>query len=71
MRRAEEWEFLVSQCEFCSPELPKIRMPRHLRETYIRRVGDAVNIMIPFQVGGDLGFNLLGISLQVSSCRVA
>lgn len=35
-----------------SPELPKIRMPRHLRETYIRRVGDAVNIMIPFQVGG-------------------
>ncbi|KAL2295548.1 hypothetical protein Nmel_017963, partial [Mimus melanotis] len=32
-----------------SPELPKIRMPRHLRETYIRRVGDAVNIMIPFQ----------------------
>ncbi|XP_053854324.1 myosin-binding protein H [Vidua macroura] len=30
-------------------QLPKIRMPRHLRETYIRRVGDAVNIMIPFQ----------------------
>ncbi|XP_051495221.1 myosin-binding protein H [Apus apus] len=30
-------------------QLPKIRMPRHLRETYFRRVGDAVNIMIPFQ----------------------
>ncbi|NWS15850.1 MYBPH protein, partial [Pachyramphus minor] len=30
-------------------QLPKIRMPRHLRETYVRRVGDAVNIMIPFQ----------------------
>ncbi|XP_029821731.1 myosin-binding protein H [Manacus vitellinus] len=36
---------------FWSPELPKIRMPRHLRETYVRHVGDAVNIMIPFQVG--------------------
>ncbi|NXM06933.1 MYBPH protein, partial [Tyrannus savana] len=30
-------------------QLPKIRMPRHLRETYVRHVGDAVNIMIPFQ----------------------
>ncbi|XP_009992568.1 PREDICTED: myosin-binding protein H [Chaetura pelagica] len=30
-------------------QLPKIRMPRHLRETYFRHVGDAVNIMIPFQ----------------------
>ncbi|NWI90084.1 MYBPH protein, partial [Pitta sordida] len=30
-------------------QLPKIRMPRHLRETYLRRVGDAINIMIPFQ----------------------
>ncbi|NXH10281.1 MYBPH protein, partial [Bucco capensis] len=30
-------------------QLPKIRMPRHLRQTYIRRVGDAVNLMIPFQ----------------------
>ncbi|NXI34710.1 MYBPH protein, partial [Galbula dea] len=30
-------------------QLPKIRMPRHLRQTYVRRVGDAVNLMIPFQ----------------------
>ncbi|NXV72334.1 MYBPH protein, partial [Atlantisia rogersi] len=30
-------------------ELPRIRMPRHLRQTYVRRVGDAVNVMIPFQ----------------------
>uniref|UniRef100_A0A663LNI3 Myosin-binding protein H n=1 Tax=Athene cunicularia TaxID=194338 RepID=A0A663LNI3_ATHCN len=29
--------------------LRKIRMPRHLRQTYVRRVGDAVNVMIPFQ----------------------
>ncbi|XP_009876151.1 PREDICTED: myosin-binding protein H, partial [Apaloderma vittatum] len=30
-------------------QLPKIRLPRHLRQTYVRRVGDAVNLMIPFQ----------------------
>ncbi|NXE81470.1 MYBPH protein, partial [Cochlearius cochlearius] len=30
-------------------QLPRIRMPRHLRQTYVRRVGDAVNMMIPFQ----------------------
>ncbi|NXS57005.1 MYBPH protein, partial [Brachypteracias leptosomus] len=30
-------------------QLPKIRMPRQLRQTYVRRVGDAVNMMIPFQ----------------------
>ncbi|KGL90298.1 Myosin-binding protein H, partial [Charadrius vociferus] len=30
-------------------QLPRIRMPRHLRQTYVKRVGDAVNIMIPFQ----------------------
>ncbi|KFQ19358.1 Myosin-binding protein H, partial [Merops nubicus] len=30
-------------------QLPKIRMPRHLRQTYVRRVGDAINLMIPFQ----------------------
>ncbi|KFV57412.1 Myosin-binding protein H, partial [Tyto alba] len=30
-------------------QLPRIRMPRHLRQTYVRHVGDAVNIMIPFQ----------------------
>ncbi|NXG72006.1 MYBPH protein, partial [Baryphthengus martii] len=30
-------------------QLPKIRMPRHLRQTYVRHVGDAVNLMIPFQ----------------------
>ncbi|XP_075298856.1 myosin-binding protein H isoform X1 [Opisthocomus hoazin] len=30
-------------------QLPRIRMPRHLRQTYVRRVGDAINVMIPFQ----------------------
>ncbi|KAM6041266.1 myosin-binding protein H [Theristicus caerulescens] len=30
-------------------QLPRIRMPRHLRQTYVRHVGDAVNMMIPFQ----------------------
>ncbi|XP_015270165.1 PREDICTED: myosin-binding protein C, fast-type isoform X2 [Gekko japonicus] len=28
---------------------PKIRLPRQLRQTYIRRVGEQVNLVIPFQ----------------------
>ncbi|XP_066463893.1 myosin-binding protein C, fast-type-like isoform X2 [Eleutherodactylus coqui] len=28
---------------------PKIRLPRHLRQTYIRKVGQQVNLVIPFQ----------------------
>uniref|UniRef100_A0A7N4PE84 Myosin binding protein C2 n=1 Tax=Sarcophilus harrisii TaxID=9305 RepID=A0A7N4PE84_SARHA len=28
---------------------PKIRLPRHLRQTYIRRVGEPINLVIPFQ----------------------
>lgn len=31
-------------------EAPKIRVPRHLRQTYIRQVGEPVNLQIPFQV---------------------
>ncbi|XP_012998221.1 myosin-binding protein H-like [Cavia porcellus] len=30
-------------------EHPKIRLPRSLRQTYIRKVGDTVNLLIPFQ----------------------
>ncbi|XP_076987032.1 myosin-binding protein C, fast-type isoform X2 [Tamandua tetradactyla] len=30
-------------------EQPKIRLPRHLRQTYIRRVGEQLNLAIPFQ----------------------
>ncbi|KAM6289046.1 LOW QUALITY PROTEIN: myosin-binding protein C, fast-type-like, partial [Aegotheles albertisi] len=30
-------------------ERPKIRLPRHLRQTYVRRVGEPVNLVIPFQ----------------------
>ncbi|XP_006899417.1 PREDICTED: myosin-binding protein H-like [Elephantulus edwardii] len=30
-------------------ELPKIWLPRALRQTYIRKVGDTVNLLIPFQ----------------------
>ncbi|XP_052348292.1 myosin-binding protein C, slow-type-like isoform X10 [Oncorhynchus keta] len=29
-------------------EPPKIRIPRHLRQTYTRKVGEAVNLVIPF-----------------------
>lgn len=31
-------------------ERPKILLPRNLRQTLIRRVGDTVNLVIPFQV---------------------
>ncbi|KAL7886949.1 hypothetical protein AOLI_G00046700 [Acnodon oligacanthus] len=30
-------------------EHPKIRLPRHLRTKYIRRVGETINLVIPFQ----------------------
>ncbi|KAJ8374042.1 hypothetical protein SKAU_G00046220 [Synaphobranchus kaupii] len=30
-------------------ENPKIRLPRHLKQTYTRKVGEVVNIVIPFQ----------------------
>ncbi|XP_063156136.1 myosin-binding protein H [Candoia aspera] len=30
-------------------EQPKIRLPRYLRELYLRTVGDVVNLLIPFQ----------------------
>ncbi|KAM9846066.1 myosin-binding protein C, slow-type [Aulostomus maculatus] len=29
-------------------EIPKIRVPRHLKQTYTRRVGEAVNLVVPF-----------------------
>lgn len=35
---------------FCHSENPKIWLPRALRQTYIRKVGDIVNLLIPFQV---------------------
>nr|XP_033817503.1 myosin-binding protein C, fast-type [Geotrypetes seraphini] len=30
-------------------EQPRIRLPRHLRQTYIRKVGEQINLLIPFQ----------------------
>ncbi|XP_007955834.1 myosin-binding protein C, fast-type [Orycteropus afer afer] len=30
-------------------EQPKIRLPRHLRQTYLRKVGEKLNLLIPFQ----------------------
>ncbi|KAJ8392341.1 hypothetical protein AAFF_G00077050 [Aldrovandia affinis] len=29
-------------------EHPKIRLPRHLKQTYIRKVGEVINLVIPF-----------------------
>lgn len=44
---------------FYSSEPPKILLPRILKQTYIRKVGDTVNLLIPFQVpepyGGVIG----------------
>lgn len=31
-------------------EAPRIRVPSHLRQTYIRQVGEQVNLQLPFQV---------------------
>lgn len=31
-------------------EPPKIRVPRHLKQTYTRKVGEAVNLVVPFMV---------------------
>lgn len=33
-----------------APEYPKIRLPRELRTKYIRKVGEKINLTIPFQV---------------------
>lgn len=33
------------------PERPRLQLPRHLRQTIQRRVGEPVNLLIPFQVG--------------------
>lgn len=33
-----------------SSEPPKIRVPRHLKQTYTRRVGETVNLVVPFMV---------------------
>nr|XP_021524270.1 LOW QUALITY PROTEIN: myosin-binding protein C, fast-type [Aotus nancymaae] len=30
-------------------EPPKIRLPRHLRQTYVRKVGEHLNLVVPFQ----------------------
>lgn len=40
-------------CSFSSfpfTERPKIWLPRNLRQTIIKKVGDTVNLVIPFQV---------------------
>lgn len=36
----------------CFPvlEYPKIRLPRELRTKYIRKVGEKINLVVPFQV---------------------
>uniref|UniRef100_A0A7N4PY38 Myosin-binding protein H n=1 Tax=Sarcophilus harrisii TaxID=9305 RepID=A0A7N4PY38_SARHA len=36
-------------CSLSDSEPPKIRVPRYLRQTYIRKVGEVINLQIPFQ----------------------
>lgn len=33
-------------------ERPRLQLPRHLRQTIQRKVGEPVNLLIPFQVRG-------------------
>lgn len=42
---------VLSLASLFNAEAPKIRVPRHLRQTYIRQVGETINLQIPFQVG--------------------
>lgn len=32
-------------------ERPRLQLPRHLRQTIQKKVGEPVNLLIPFQVG--------------------
>lgn len=44
-------ELLCSEpWNLCLTEPPKIRIPRHLKQTYMRKVGEQVNIVVPFLV---------------------
>lgn len=42
--------FCLTFMVFPYKERPKIWLPRHLRQTLVKKVGDTVNIVIPFQV---------------------
>lgn len=50
-----------NEMSFPALEHPKIRLPRELRTKYIRKVGEKVNLTIPFQVRNKflLGFERL------------
>lgn len=52
---------------FSPTDLPKIRLPRELRTKYIRKVGDTLNLVIPFQV---CGLSIQSASLSVSGGSV-
>uniref|UniRef100_A0A8C7E538 Myosin binding protein C2 n=1 Tax=Naja naja TaxID=35670 RepID=A0A8C7E538_NAJNA len=44
------FEFFPPRTFFCLHiEQPRIRLPRHLRQTYIKKVGEQINLVIPFQ----------------------
>lgn len=43
----------LNRMSVSSSEHPKIRLPRDLRTKYIRKVGEKINLTIPFQVRKD------------------
>lgn len=49
-------------------EPPKIRVPRHLKQTYTRRVGEAVNLVVPFQVNLQLLKYCTSLSRKLNFC---
>ncbi|VFV26227.1 myosin-binding protein h [Lynx pardinus] len=51
-------------------EAPKIRVPCHLRQTYIRQVGETVSLQIPFQSSGSGRYELT-VHLEDSEARAA
>uniref|UniRef100_G3TQ38 Myosin-binding protein H-like n=1 Tax=Loxodonta africana TaxID=9785 RepID=G3TQ38_LOXAF len=52
-------------------ELPSIWLPRALRQTYICKVGDAVNLLIPFQGNPKPQVNWTHDGCALDACRVS
>lgn len=57
--------YVLSFSSFLS-EHPKIRLPRHLRTKYIKRVGETINLVIPFQVCLCFAVSIVSVSFKSS-----
>lgn len=47
----------LTEMSLTSLEYPKIRLPRELRTKYIKKVGEKINLTIPFQVRNTVQFS--------------